>query len=177
MKKTRLLFLGIFFLVFLCACSFGKAGQYTVTKDGMDFIINRDDSTISDGIHTYHYAFSGTSPEYSITITYPDGSRYQFHRSGNSGVGGGSDDYGKEKYTDGYVLCELLSGEAPSGAANIGLFLLALAIGILYAAFPRTAWKLQIGWLLKNGEPSSFALGLSRFCGVLLIVLAIVIMF
>lgn len=82
-------------------------------------------------------------------------------------------------YTYSYTLCEILQERAPkkSGEKHIGWSVLFLVIGILGVAFPRALWKLEIGWLVKNGEPSGFALGLYRFGGVLVIILAVILLF
>lgn len=180
MKKAQLLFVGILFVFFFCACSSEESKQYKVTRDGIDFVINTENNTIFDGTYMYNYVFSGNSSEYSATITYPDGSSYRLEMHGNgAGTGSGSADYDKEKYIDGYLLCRILEEKAPKkpAAKNIGLLLVVLALGIFGAAFPRTAWKLEIGWLTKNGEPSAFALGLYRWGGVLLIAAAVVLLF
>lgn len=179
MKKLQLLFIGILFIFFFCACSSEESKQYMVTRDGIDFTVDTENGTIFDGTYTYEYVFSGNSSEYSATIAYPDGSSYRLDMNNGVGAGGGSDDYDKEKYVDGYLLCKILEERAPkkSAAKNIGLFVFVIAFGILGAAFPRAAWKLEIGWMTKNGEPSDFALKLYRWGGVLLIAAAVVMLF
>lgn len=180
MKKPYLFLVGILFIFFFCACTSEESRQYTVTREGMDFVIDTGNNTIFDGINTYGYVFSGNSSEYSAAITYPDGSSYQLDMYGNgAGTGKGSDDYDKEKYVDGYLLCKILEEKAPRKPAvkNIGLLLVVLALGIFGAVFPRVAWKLEVGWLTKNGEPSDFALKLYRWGGLLCIVIAVVLLF
>ena len=179
MKKISLFFFGMCFIFLLCACTSKEGKQYTVTKNGTHFTVSTENSTISDGTYTYSYTFLGNASEYDATITYPDGSSYRFAYNNGVGSGGGSIDYNKEKYMDGYTLCEILQERAPkkSGEKHVGWSLLFLVIGILGVAFPRALWKLEIGWLVKNGEPSNFALGLYRFGGVLVIILAVVLIF
>lgn len=175
-KKAYLFFMGILFAFFFCACSSEESRQYTVTRNGIDFTIDTENGTIFDGTYTYDYVFSGNSSEYSAMVTYPNGSSYQLDMYGNgAGTGKGSDDYDKEKYADGYLLCKILGEKAPKKpiAKNVGLLLVVLVFGIFGAAFPRVAWKLEIGWMTKNGEPSDVALGLYRWGGVVLIVVAV----
>ena len=69
----------------LCAC--GKTSTtYTVIKNNVNYLVNTEQKTISDGEHVYHYNFSGNESSYKMDVTYPDGSTYWFSKSGYSGL-------------------------------------------------------------------------------------------
>lgn len=51
-------------------------------------------------------------------------------------------------------------------------FLLILA-GLFNVIFPRAAWFLEIGWKIKDSEPSEGALILHRVIGVILCIVGI----
>ena len=54
---------------------------------------------------------------------------------------------------------------------------IALAVGLLCIISPDTAWYLRDGWRYRDAEPSAFALGVTRGCGVACIAFAVVIFF
>ena len=57
-----------------------------------------------------------------------------------------------------------------------GLIFFLLFVGAVNTAWPRGVWYLDIGWKVKDAEPSEAALGWSRTVGVVLLVVAVVMM-
>lgn len=176
---------GAFLALMLCACSADtpeSAQTYTVTRNNVSYVIDREQCTISDGTYLYQYSISGTT----ATVTFPDGSSYWWgwHHSGNisSGYGGWSDDYDETRYTDGRTLCDLVLDGIPqqdsdSHSNNLFIALILLAVGIFNVVSPHTAWYLSYGWRYKNAEPSDMALGLGRLGGIAAIVIALILVF
>ena len=184
MTKIFAVMLCILLVISLSACASSKPSVYTVQREGKELTVDRVSQTISDGTHTYRYSISGDSGGYSIHITYPDGSGYNWsvQSSGNGaffGYGGGSKDYRDERYVQGETLCDLLEDEIPeeSNPAQFLVIIVLLAIGIFNTVSPHTAWYLENGWRFKNAEPSDLALGMTRFAGIVFVAVAIITIF
>lgn len=113
MRRILLILMAVLLVAGLCACSDDEI--YTVTKDGITFTVDPLKCTISDGTNLYHYSYSGHDPEndsnYSITITYPDGSTY--HQTVWDGLTGGtwSIGYNEYRYVPGKTLCSTVKTE------------------------------------------------------------------
>lgn len=180
--NTKLL-LPLLLLLALCACGAQDAGNapYTETRNGKDYVVDREAGTVSDGQYTYAFTFSGDSARYDLQITYPDGSSYWWTQSDNMGYGGWSEDYDEHRYVSGDVLREVLAAKAPKAPAasggHAGAGLLLLLLGLFGAVFPRTAWYLSCGWRFKNAEPSDAALLAGRAGGAFAAVLGVVLLF
>ena len=154
---------------------------YTVEKNGITFVVDKENGTISDGTNVYEYGFHGDKNNYKANITYPDGSSYWWSMSGMSGSGGWSNDYDPEKYIDGDTLIEVLLEKAPrSSEHNSGnglAAMLILILGIFNILAPRASWYLGHGWMYKDAEPSDMAVVFNRITGVIVVVIAIVLLF
>lgn len=176
--KKRVIVLVIMMMLSLCACSTAET-VYTVVKDDVSYVVDRENQTISDGTHTYQYEFSGNTSNYNIDIVYPNGSTYWFNQSDFSGYGGWSDDYDEEKYVDGDTLCDVLLEKTPKEVHFEKYFAVILfaAVGIFQIASPYTAWYLGYGWRYKNAEPSDTALVVNRVMGVFAVIIAIILLF
>lgn len=185
MKKALMLCLTVLLALSVCACSGAGDSAYTVTVDGTNYVIDPENSTVFDGRYTYQYQFSRSASDYSIDITYPDGSTYWWEWQTNGGFGGGggggSDDYDENRYASGDMLCNILMAGSPAPRkSNSGMILIAvivLGIGLFNAISPHTAWYLSSGWKYKNAEPSDAALGFARLGGIAAIIFAFFLMF
>lgn len=183
MKKLLLLLVSMLLLLSLCACS-GSKEPYTVEEGWRTFEIDPEACTISDESDTYEYTISGDSPNYCITIKYPDGSTYyESYREKDSGTtsvtAGWSDDYSEYRYVKGSTLCNVLKEELsqPTRFALNFWAVLVIGLGVLNVAKPRIAWWLAIGWRFKDAEPSNLALILNRVGGVICIIGGILALF
>ena len=140
---------------------------YTVTP------IDNDKGTISDGKNTYSYRYDASGSGYSVTFTYPDGAVFS---SGST-----SPDFDFDKYPDGMTLKRVLE-QSPSAKSekkstkNWGIILFLLFVGGINTACPQLTWYLDVGWKVKDAEPSEAALGWSRTVGVVLLIVAVVMM-
>lgn len=147
---------------------------YTVTP------IDNDKGTISDGTNTYSYRYDASGNGYSVTFTYPDGETYTWTENSSSGRGEASLNFDFEKYPSGMVLKGLLrkvrTTQEDTSAKNWGLILVLLFVGGINTACPQLTWYLDVGWKVKDGEPSEAALGWSRTVGVVLLIVAVVMM-
>ena len=184
MRKTVLFLLTLTLLLSLCACSSSEpVTSHTVQINGKDYEVNFENSTVTDGRHTYEYEFSGDSESYSIDIIYPNGSTYYWNQSGYSGHGGWSDDYNESLYVDGDTLCDVIVAAedvyAPK-AANPGkvfAIILLIGLGLMNIADPNIAWYLEYGWRYKNAEPSQLALAVNRISGVIAVIVGVILIF
>ena len=156
--------------------SIGWDGRvYTVTP------IDNDKGTISDGTNTYSYRYDASGTGYSVTFTYPDGETYTWKEDGNFSSGATSPDFDSGKYPDGMTLKRVLE-QSPSAKSekkstkNWGIILFLLFVGGINTACPQLTWHLDVGWKVKDGEPSEAALGWSRTVGVVLLIVAVVMM-
>ena len=149
-------------------------GVYTVTP------IDNDKGTISDGTNTYSYRYDASGTGYSVTFTYPDGETYTWTENSSSGRGEASLNFDFEKYPSGMVLKGLLrkvrTTQEDTSAKNWGIILFLLFVGGINTACPQLTWYLDVGWKVKDGEPSEAALGWSRTVGVVLLIVAVVMM-
>ena len=154
---------------------------YTVTP------IDNDKGTISDGTNTYSYRYDASGSGYSVTFTYPDGETYRCMQNGSTSSGAvfssgsTSPDFDFDKYPDGMTLKRVLE-QSPSAKSekkstkNWGIILFLLFVGGINTACPQLTWYLDVGWKVKDGEPSEAALGWSRTVGVVLLIVAVVMM-
>ena len=120
---------------------------YTVTP------IDNDKGTISDGTNTYSYRYDASGSGYSVTFTYPDGMTLK------------------------RVLEQSPSAKSEKKSTkNWGIILFLLFVGGINTACPQLTWYLDVGWKVKDAEPSEAALGWSRTVGVVLLIVAVVMM-
>ncbi len=165
----------IMICMFICACSREEPGPKTVVYNGTIYTIDDEAMTISDGKNTYRYEGNGTSSSYSYRIIYPNAAEYYWTWSGNIGHGGWSDNYDESLYVDGRTLMNVLETEMPeeSEPKNVLMIIILIGVGVFNVAAPQTAWYLSDGWRYKNAEPSETALELTRFGGIIAIVIAV----
>lgn len=156
---------------------------YTTGWDGAVYTVTPLDAykgTISDGTNTYSYRYDTGGTGYSVTFTYPDGETYTWTENSSSGCGEASLNFDFEKYPSGMVLKGLLrkvrTTQEDTSAKNWGIILFLLFVGGINTACPQLTWYLDVGWKVKDGEPSEAALGWSRTVGVVLLIVAVVMM-
>jgi len=177
MKRFWLIFIILLMSVSLFGCTKQQITS-TANINGVDFLVDWKQQTISNGEDVYRFDLSGDSTSYNVTITYPDGSTYWYHQSDGSGYGDLSDDYSEENYVSGDSLVYILEAGLPKRAnpGNIlgGLFVIAL--GLFNILAPYAAWYLSYGWHFKDAEPSDAALTFTRIGGGVAIIVGIVLL-
>ena len=176
MKRFWIILVALVLAVSLPGCS-EEETAYTVSRNGMEFHVDTVQKTVTQGEHTYHYKSSGDSSDFSVTITYPNGSTYWYSRSG--GIGGWSDDYDEGAYVSGDTLVDVLLAQAPR-RANPGKLvggLLLIALGLIDLIVPKVSWYLGYGWRYKDAEPSDAALVFARMGGAIAIAIGIALLF
>lgn len=174
----------------LSACAKQKATAslepYTTGWDGTVYTvtpIDNDKGTITDGTNTYSYRYDTSGTGYSVTFTYPDGETYRcMENGGTSGgavfsSGSSSLDFDYDKYPDGMTLDRVLKRSPAAkheekSTKNVGLILVLLFVGGINTACPQLTWHLDVGWKVKDAEPSEAALTWNRIVGVVLLVIA-----
>ena len=191
MKKVLLLLVSMLLLLSSCARSEPKE-PYTVDTGLKTLEIDPVTKTITDKYktyqYTYQYSISKNTDGFTVTVIYPDGSTYFVTQkeddSGTRRIPGHSEDYDAKRYISGHILIQALEDEFPISPFLIPRFtgdpvlgFLLIGLGILGAFWPRIIWWLTIGWLIKNAEPSNFALIAYRIIGVLLILFGIIKLF
>ncbi|MEI3079428.1 MAG: DUF6199 family natural product biosynthesis protein [Oscillospiraceae bacterium] len=156
---------------------------YTTGWDGAVYTVTPLDAykgTISDGTNTYSYRYDTGGTGYSVTFTYPDGETYTWTENSSSGRGEASLNFDFEKYPSGMVLKGLLrkvrTTQEDTSAKSWGIILFLLFVGGINTACPQLTWYLDVGWKVKDGEPSEAALGWNRTVGVVLLIVAVVMM-
>lgn len=189
-RKSFALLAALFLLSILCACAqktdgdtkSGAKAPYTVSYGGVNYTVtplDENSGTISDSEYTYSYAYKASGSGYSVTFTYPDGESYTWRQDDRVGSGSASLDFDFSKYPDGMELQSVLERETPRSAEkkekNVGLILLLLVIGVINTAWPKAAWYLEMGWKIKDAEPSEAALGVSRLTGVIALIVAAIL--
>ena len=191
-KRISIILLAALIILSLCACAEKQTQSalepYTTGWDGAVYTvtpIDNDKGTISDGTNTYSYRYEAAGSGYSVTFTYPDGETYRCLENGGttSGTafssGSSSLDFDYDKYPDGMTLKRVLE-RSPSAKSekkstkNVGLILFLLVIGVINTAWPQATWYLDVGWKVKDAEPSEAALTWGRVVGVVLLIIAAV---
>ena len=183
---AALFILAAVFILSFSACAKKQTqsanAPYSAAWDGKVYTVTPADAntgTITDGTYTYSYRYEPSGSSYEVIFTYPDGESYTWKESGNFGSGMTSEGFDSEKYPSGMTLQSLLkSGHAneQSGKKNIGLALLLLIIGGINTAWPQAAWYLDVGWKVKDAEPSEAALTWNRGVGVVALIIAVIMM-
>ena len=152
--------------------SIGWDGRvYTVTP------IDNDKGTISDGTNTYSYRYDAGGSGYSVTFAYPDGETYTWKEDGNFSSGAASPDFDFDKYPDGMTLDRVLKRSPAAkheekSTKSWGIILFLLFVGSINTACPQLTWHLDVGWKVKDAEPSEAALAWNRGIGVVLLIIA-----
>lgn len=189
-KRIVILILAALLLLSFCACAEKKTQSalepYTTGWDGTVYTvtpIDNDKGTITDGTNTYSYRYDTSGSSYSVTFTYPDGETYRcMENGGTSGgavfsSGSSSLDFDYDKYPDGMTLKRVLK-RSPSAKSeekstkSWGIILFLLFVGSINTACPQLTWHLDVGWKVKDAEPSEAALAWNRGIGVVLLIIA-----
>lgn len=172
----------------LSACAKQKATAslepYSTARNGTVYSVTPTDETtgtITDGTYTYSYRYDTSGTGYSVTFTYPDGETYTWKEDGNFSSGATSPDFDSGKYPDGMTLDRVLKRSPAAkheekSTKNWGIILFLLFVGGINTACPQLTWYLDVGWKVKDAEPSEAALGWSRTVGVVLLIVAVVMM-
>jgi hypothetical protein len=121
---------------------------------------------------------------YRYEVEFPNGKTYYWEQTGNIGAGGGSPRLTPQEMFDADKAIEYYEqqyGEAraqdeSSSGKKIFGFLFVLC-GLFGAISPRTAWYLEIGWQLRDAEPTELALILNRIIGIAFCIVGLVILF
>lgn len=159
---------------------------YTTGWDGAVYTITPIDAykgTISDGTNTYSYRYDTSGSSYGVTFTYPDGETYRCTQNGSTSSGAAfssgsaSLDFDFDKYPDGMTLDRVLKRSPAAkheekSTKSWGIILFLLFVGGINTACPQLTWHLDVGWKVKDAEPSEAALTWNRGIGVVLLIIA-----
>ncbi|MBO8170803.1 MAG: hypothetical protein H0Z33_02810 [Bacillaceae bacterium] len=119
---------------------------------------------------------------YKYRVKFADGETYTYTRTGVVETSGGSQGLTREQMDKAETAINIYRKmfgqepvkEEPSGNPFAFLF---FVMGILGVFSPRTMWFLEIGWKLKDTEPSDLALMANRVVGVFLILMGLALTF
>ena len=181
--KKRILILLLLLALVLSACG-DQTAIHMVEYDNHILVLDTGNKTITQGdtVYTYEIAEHGSVTRY--TIFYPDGASYSMSRSsGGISSGGGDALYHGSERLDGNGLIDIVmkyEGRNQAKQKNPTLFLCGLVIiglGVFLTTAPYTAWYIRWGRWYRDAEPSDFALGFTRFSGVAMIVMGVIVLF
>lgn len=178
MKNNKMiLYILMVVIIFLVACNSNVTREsiYSTSYQNKEYIINTENQTISDNNDTYKYEINNNQ----IKIIYPNNATYWRQYQNNMEVGGWSNNYDESKYVAGDVLIDVLSYESSNTGEvkNIFLIILLFIIGIWNVASPRSSWYISYGWRFKDAEPSDIALWVTKFGGIVAIIVSLVLIF
>ena len=189
-KRIAILILAALLLLSFCACAEKKTQSalepYTTGWDGTVYTVTPIDNykgTITDGTNTYSYRYDAAGSSYSVTFTYPDGETYRCTQNGSTSSGAAfssgsaSLDFDFDKYPDGMTLDRVLKRSPAAkheekSTKSWGIILFLLFVGSINTACPQLTWHLDVGWKVKDAEPSEAALTWNRGIGVVLLIIA-----
>ena len=159
MKRIHLPLLLLILVLLLTACTVETT--HTCVVDGYTVTVDSANRTITHGsdVYTYSTFSSGNTTKY--TIIYPDGSHYNYQRSGNL-IAAGFDPGDNGRYISGMVLVSAINKGAksklqvdiddilPGLICGIALIL----IGIYNINDPEHVFHTHYGWAVENAQPT-----------------------
>ena len=168
------------FLIFLVLAAILLTG---CQSEPVNITIDRENHTLSDGTYTYHYVEQETSLIHTITITYPDGGRYEWMQSDTESYSNGT--YDSALYADGdrmvdVILGTVIIGEPEPEKEPVSVELILLTVGLLVMGIVEIGCTDQVwyglhGWKYKDAEPSDMAIAVIRASGIFEIVIAVIL--
>lgn len=181
--KKRVFIAALLILILLCsACGAEKtpeAKSVSAQIGGHEMVVTFEPGNLSAGtIRADHGTYTFTwDRSGDLKITYPDGTRFTYTKSG-SGLTSLDFDPEAKGYPDGITMAWGLESAIDemrparnSGGGSALLGLLLLAIGAVGTFAPRAAWYLSYGWRFRDAEPSDAALAV-QVCGGVVALLA-----
>ena len=169
-KMLKVLICFIFVFV-LAGCQNDKS-VIKVNLNNKDCIVYVNENKIVDNDNVYTYIISGNR----IDITYPDSSSYWHVSYGDSSGSGWSDNYGNNGYISGEYIVDMLQKYVISeNDHNWFGSLMFILLGLLSIVRPYDLWYLRYGFPYKDAKPSEEYIALTRFVGVILIVVGVFI--
>ena len=174
-----------FLLLALClslmvSCS--KDTAQPVTINGVEVIFGEDGASFSYGEDTYHYKYTASGNE--VSVTYPNGITITRSYSSHGYAEGWPMDAefsDLDGYLDRDTVFDLLGGGKSSndrsGNGGYGLIgLLCTAIGAFNCFATERSWYLSHGWHYRNAEPSELSLGWIKGSGGILMVVGVILL-
>ena len=178
MKKTIPIILCLLLVLLMVGCAKednNAIKKVTINKNGIRFDVDTKNHTIEDGSFTYSYAINNSE----IVIRYPDGQTYTWKESNGIGTGATSLDFDYSTHMDPSVLLSVIEDAHKTSSKiphkNMGVGIILLLIGIVYAVWPQKLWFISWGWRYKNAEPSDLAIGVFRVAGVIIGIIGLII--
>jgi|SRR5690606_11779511 len=116
--------------------------------------------------------FEPRSNGYRYEVEFENGNKYFYEKSEDAGYGGGYELTSEEisLAKEAINKYEQKNGDATSySSISFGnpLGIVIFLFGLLAVLFPQAAWYLEIGWKLRDAEPSELALIANRVGGIL----------
>ncbi|MGP4061522.1 DUF6199 family natural product biosynthesis protein [Halobacillus sp. H74] len=116
--------------------------------------------------------FEKHSNGYSYEVEFENGHKYFYEKTGSTGLGSGTVEFTMEEIElaeEAIDKYEQINEGATSNNNSSGnpLGIVIIIFGLLGALFPQSAWYLEIGWQLRDAEPSELALIANRVGGIL----------
>ena len=193
MKKLSVFLLLALLILSMVACS-ERVTTYERTVNGETYLIDTRNQTLTHEGKVYTYTITEkSSTAYSrfglLRVQYPDGTWYEKEIESDGYLGLSyektSSNYDENTYPRGSDLCYVLEQETLKAAGkedeqdfgeNAAYIVVAIAlagVGVFLLLFPEVAHHLNYGLWVKDAEPTEFALGYTRFAGVMLIALGV----
>ena len=177
-------FLMVIFLAFALAGCYSyqePAGSVRSSSDGVSYFLDYNKKSIVYNGVEYTYAVDGSRKNPTITITYPNGATYFSGENASDW----SDNYDETLFTPGKELVKLIRPSYTAvrkgpGAWNFIMAAICIVTGLFDAIFPRKAWALDHlfkAWQYKSTEPSNDGLTMTRFGGIILIIVGVILFF
>lgn len=160
----------------------GTGPAYTTT--GYSISPNSMELTYKEIPYTYSINHGEDSVTY--TIYYPNGGKYYETRGSGTGTSGWNEEYDiGTTYADGETLVDVLSSHyyISHFGPNFGhylILLVCLGVGCFNIFLPEAAWNwahLFRSWQYKNAEPSDAGIAWTRYGGIILLVMGVILFF
>lgn len=172
--KHRLFALILVLAALLTGCQKKAPDNYIVIHNGRTLSVNTIARTVTDGDDVYSYSVQEGTTSTVMEITYPNGKTMTVSQNKASGMGNSSGELTveeAERYLSEWTIFDAVQEATTERYKfHLGYFLLGILIagaGVFLILDPETAIYWRHMWWFKDAEPTDFAIGMTRFSGVI----------
>lgn len=178
--KYRLFALILVLAVVLSGCQGKAPDNYIVIHNGRTLSVNTIARTVTDGDDVYSYSVQEGTTSTVMEITYPNGKHmtvYQNYGSHGNSAGSLNAEEAERYLSEWTIFDAVQEATTERYKFHLGYFLLGILIagaGVFLILDPETAIYWRHMWWFKDAEPTDFAIGMTRFSGVISAICGIV---
>ncbi|MBQ7756583.1 MAG: hypothetical protein IJ031_03100 [Oscillospiraceae bacterium] len=177
-KVKKILITALKFLPFIICFIFViivSASTETISSveiDGVEYTIDMEKDTISDGEKTYDYSYSLDKwYEYDVDIFYPDGAQFTYFQRGIKGGCVYEKSVPGVNYDNADALFEVAKLDAPYKPWHIVIIL--IIVSMPFVLIPKNVALALLGWMFENPKLKKEGIVATCIFGILLLLTAV----